>query len=291
MKHKLLDESKSGASDTEAPPQHYIPYLQARSLLADRIEAEPEEIALWSFVGPENGGLTAYLDPYIYMPPIKLLETFRMGPDYLSPLTTCWFRVEEISAFLPTERYLSSARLLARWNEQLGPQAEGFIKAMVYEGELSDFHPHTGCTQWRQDDHYPAREWAIFPLNQVKQIEARYFVKNPIATNQNGVSGVSAKRIIIYFNFWEEARWKALLSKPPMWLGDARIKPVLPRKAASWNPAEIGNCLLAYRLKYWYATSGHELQYARTIPSPAQIGRIIRNNFPEWFKDWQPELD
>lgn len=299
MKQKAPAESKSGPSDADVQPEQYIPYFQARSLLADRIEAEPEEIAIWSYSGSENGGLTAYLDPYIFIPPVKLQEIVHVGPDYLSPLTTCWFRTEEISRFQPAddERYMSSSKLVARWSEQVGSQVEAFIEAMVGEGYLTDLHPHAGRTQWREDEHYPGREWAIFPLNQVKQIEAKYFPESPssdqnlIATNSIGVLGVSAKRIIRSFNFWDEERWKALLSRPPRWLEDARIKPVVHRKGALWNPAVLGNCLLAYRLKYWYSPNKYLQQFASAIPSKTQLERIVQENFPEWLSEWQPDLE
>lgn len=283
------------SSDDEEFLKDYIPYLPAKRLLEDRLNAAEEEIAMWCQLGPENGGLAAYLDPHIYKPLFRFSDSQRLGADYRVPLITCWFTAQDIETFQPKDRFMSSSRLIARWkSKQLGVKPEKFIKAMIDEGELFDLHPHPGRTQWRGDKQDFGREWAIFWVKQIKSIEAKNFPedlperkKELIATRK----GVSAQRIMAAFPFWDEKRWKAVLSKPGLWLEDARMKPVVHRKAALWNPAEVANCLWAYRLKYWYADSNQSSSlFSRTIPPKGQLEKIIQENFPEWLKDWQPDL-
>lgn len=289
-----LDGTGSQPPEAEVLGEQYISYFQAEKLLIDRLNAAPEEIAMWCWLKPEDGGLEAYLDPFIYKPPIKFRYCMRLGSDYRIPLMTCWFRVEDVTKFHPGERYISSPKLIERWSIQLGPQTEPFIQAMIDEGELLDSHPHLGPTQWGRPESAVSKEWAIFMLSQIERIEAKHFPKD-LPSHQNEAviqrGGVRGERIIESFSFWDKQRWKALLQRPPQWLEDARIKPVIRREAAFWSPAEVGNCVLEYRQKYWNARDNTQRQYARVVPSKVRLGQIIQDEFPHWLPDWRPDLD
>ena len=166
---------------------------------------------------------------------------------------------------------------------------------MIDEGELFDLHPHSGRTRWRGGNQNFGRKWAIFWLEQIENIEAKNFPRNlPTAENPQVAvrGGVTARQIMAAFSFWDEKRWKAVLSRPGLWLEAARIKPVVHRKASFWNPAEVANCLWAYRLKYWNSTSSQQSTlFARAIPPKGHLERIIQEKFPEWLPDWRPDLD
>lgn len=140
----------------------YIPYPKALKLLSDRLNATPEEIAAWVWMGPNDGGLTAYLNANELEPPPRFYFDYYMGEDYLAPLMACWFRADDIANFQPADRYITGKGLIERWSKQFGAQVEAFIRAKIAESRLLDMHPTMGATQWSDGDNFPDKETALF---------------------------------------------------------------------------------------------------------------------------------
>jgi hypothetical protein len=295
FEQKLLNKAEGESHQLQESDIRYIHYLPALKILSDRLSATPGELAIWVMMGRDCGGLNAYANPNAYRPIIPIHHQGYFVPDYHEFLARCWFSLDDINSFHPTERYIASEELIRRWSEHPNLHAASFIKSKIKEGELLDLHPNTGATKWSKRGLFPAEEWAMFSLDQVTHIEKECFQEGtssraaPVAAQ---ISGVPAQRIIGSFSFWDGRRWKAVLSRPGSWIEDARVKPVVHRKAALWNPAEVANCLLAYRIKYWHATSSKpELLFARAIPPKRQLERIIQEDFPDWLPYWRPDLD
>jgi len=84
----------------------YTPYPFALKLLSERIDATPEEIATWVFLGPDAGGLAAYQNANELNPPPRFYYDIGNGDDfdYLSPLMACWFLRKDINDFQPADR-------------------------------------------------------------------------------------------------------------------------------------------------------------------------------------------
>ena len=171
-----MSEYDSGSTAFE---DNYIAYPKAMTQLAERLEASPEELAAWLFVGPELGGLAAYVNANELEPPPE----FRFGlytgdnPDYLSPLMWCWFQEDDVLNFTPTERYITGTSLKDRWNGHLGMQPEAFIRAKIEESRLHGFHPISGLTQGSVpgDEWYPPLSSGLFALSEIKALEKEDF--------------------------------------------------------------------------------------------------------------------
>ncbi|MBL3529415.1 MAG: hypothetical protein JMN27_16305 [gamma proteobacterium endosymbiont of Lamellibrachia anaximandri] len=157
----------------------FIAYPKALSYLADRIGATQEEIAAWIFLGPESGGLTAYLNANELKPPPRF--HYNHGNegdfDYLSPLMACWFLEKDIANFQPEDRYITGKALIERWSKQPGIQPQAFIGAKIAEGRLFDMHPIFGCTRvsGSGDNSFPLIESGLFTVSSVEAIEAEDF--------------------------------------------------------------------------------------------------------------------
>ncbi|MDH5216681.1 MAG: hypothetical protein OEX19_03230 [Gammaproteobacteria bacterium] len=166
----------------------FIPYLKAVQLLKVRLQATPEELAAWVFVGKINGGLTAYTNANEFDEPPEFFFYELGDPNYLNQLVGCWFDKDDISNFKPQDRYITGQALIDRWNEHLGDQVEAFICAKIHESRLLDLHPVTGGTQWTEkestsldaidcatewfeDDTYPTKESALFAISNIEEIE------------------------------------------------------------------------------------------------------------------------
>ena len=170
--------------ELSSPPLEgqYIAFPKAMRQLAKRLKASPEELAVWVFLGPELGGLTAYLNANELDPPPKFYFDPYVGDDpdcrdYLSPLTACWFRQQDILDFTPTERYITGAALIDRCSKLLGMQPEAFIRAKIEESRLQDIHPISGVTQGRMsgDEWYPPMSSGLFARSEIETIEKEDF--------------------------------------------------------------------------------------------------------------------
>ncbi|MHB0984686.1 MAG: hypothetical protein ACYC05_03710 [Sulfuricella sp.] len=165
---------RPGTSPTRCKAD-YMPYPKALKLLSDRLRATPEEIAAWVWMGPNDGGLAAYLNANELNPPPRFYFDYYMGTDYLSPMMACWFLADDIANFEPGDRYITGKTLIERWSEQADIQLEAFIRAKIGESRLMDLHPTMGATQWSEGDSFPAKETALFVLAHVKSIEVEDF--------------------------------------------------------------------------------------------------------------------
>ena len=114
-------------SDALDAKDKYVAYPNALMQWGKRLGASPEELAAWLFVGPELGGLSAYLNANELEPP----REFHFAPclghdlDYLSPLMGCWFRKDDVLNFSPTKRFITGAALIERWSQHWGTQHRG----------------------------------------------------------------------------------------------------------------------------------------------------------------------
>jgi hypothetical protein len=161
---------------TERQSNEFIAYPKAMKLLADRLEATPEELAAWVFMGPNDGGLMAYTNINELNPPPRFHFDYLMGEDYLSPLMACWFRQDDIDRFDPADRYITGAALIERWSNQPSLRPEAFIRAKIAESRLLGIHPTFGGTRGTiKDDSFPPLESGLFLLAHVEGIEAKDF--------------------------------------------------------------------------------------------------------------------
>jgi len=171
---------QASVTTNSAGKPEYIAYPKAMKLLAERLDATPEELAAWLFSGPGPGlgGLTAYqnaneLDP----PPRFYYANYDGNFDYLAPLMSCWFIAEEIANFQPTERYITGKALIERWSEQPSIQPKAYILAKIAESRLMDCHPIYGGTEatFSGMGSFPPLETGLFALSHIEEIEASDF--------------------------------------------------------------------------------------------------------------------
>ena len=146
--------------------------------LAKRLKASPEELAVWVFMGPDLGGLPAYLNANELDPPPEFYFDPYLGDDpycldYLSPLVACWFRQQDIQNFSPTRRFITGAALIERWHSHSDMQAEAFIRAKIGESRLLDIHPISGLTQGSEPGKqwYPPLSSGLFERSKIEAIE------------------------------------------------------------------------------------------------------------------------
>ncbi len=194
LKERLARLEAQGGPRAPAKPKRqavlaergrYIAYPVALKLLDARLQATPEEVAAWIFMGPEAGGLRAYLNALDLEPPPRFqyaaMEAGLPGADadYLTPLQACWFAEDEVQCFLPGARYLTGKALVDRWTKVPGVKASAFIDAKVRESRLVDLHPVTGGTQAGRDaasrKGLPAMEEGLFAVAEVEAIELADF--------------------------------------------------------------------------------------------------------------------
>ena len=165
---KSLDADK-----VSAPTTDYIAFPKAMKILADRLGATPEELAVWIFMGPDTGGIAAYRNANELNPPPRFYFDCIMGEDYLSPLMACWFRQDDIDRFDPADRYITGAALIERWSTQPGLRPEALIRAKIAESRLLDIYPTFGGTRGTHDDtSLPPLSAGLFALNHIEQVEA-----------------------------------------------------------------------------------------------------------------------
>lgn len=167
---KHLDASKGAI-----PATGFIAYPKAMNILRDKWQATPEELAIWIFLGPEKGGIAAYLNSNELNPPREFNFAYYSGvEDFLSPLMSCWFRSVDIDRFESADRYITGAELIKRWSRHPGLLPEAFIRAKIGESRLRDLHPTFGGTQGTFDDHndFPPLSAGLFAMSQIKRIEA-----------------------------------------------------------------------------------------------------------------------
>ncbi|OFZ98273.1 MAG: hypothetical protein A3H35_08425 [Betaproteobacteria bacterium RIFCSPLOWO2_02_FULL_62_17] len=163
----------------------YTHYLKARAILAERLQASPEEIAIWAWFGRSvgkdpAGGIDGYLDPDQHggkPPRFHFRYDFQGNFDYLPQLMQCYFRADDLQSFQPADRYLTFAGVVERFKRFCGEE-EGIalVRAKAASGDLASFHPLTGGTSeskaWQGEEGFPPLEQGMFLLSQVLEIEA-----------------------------------------------------------------------------------------------------------------------
>ncbi len=180
-------------------PAAFVAYPSALAHLRHRLKATPEELAAWIFMGPEDGGLVAYLQPGDDERPRRFAfptgEPSRMGGDhdYVPLMMGCWFARQDIEHFEPKARYITGRDLLVRWGGLPGVDAVAFVRAKVEESRLIDLHPVYGGTRISTDDaDYPPVELGLFRVADVEAIEAEDFGGLPGAA---GAEGAEERRL------------------------------------------------------------------------------------------------
>lgn len=108
---KPLEAENEASSISQRSPVQYVAYPKAMAQLRKRLDATPEELAAWVWLGPKIGGLSAFVNANELDPPPRF--HFGLGDgrgndhDYVSPLMACWFVTDEIDWFEPTNRYIT----------------------------------------------------------------------------------------------------------------------------------------------------------------------------------------
>jgi len=139
--------------------QEYFEYSVIRDWLREKLNASPEEIAAWVFIGPDQGGLAAYTNVNELTDPPRFYFSQGDGFDYLSPLQHCWFLRKDLELFKPRYRFITGGNLVERWQAFGGNDVEEYIQGKISEGRLTmPFHPVFGDTRWtNSDEEYPGK--------------------------------------------------------------------------------------------------------------------------------------
>ena len=159
----------------------YVHYLKARELLRTRLDATPHEIAMWVWLGSQDGGLDAYIQgddegawKRFYFP------DYEPDADFLAMLMGCYFRLGDLNQYIAKDRYIAFPALMERWTKYLSEsEARSLILSKGAKGELEGFHPLSGGVQeaglWQDQEGFPPLEDGIFWLAQVEAIEEEVF--------------------------------------------------------------------------------------------------------------------
>lgn len=187
----MADANSSAIEEAQghhaAGPHEYIPYTRALTLLQDRLCATPHDVAAWVYLGPRLGGLLAYESANELTKPPRFSFSLQSddGDAYLNELAYAWFRLDEIEAFEPDDRYITGAELRARWSYLpglYGMSADAWILAKIQESRLLDTSPRTGLSQWSCEDKpwATSRDMALFSLAHVEAIEREDGLRLPL---------------------------------------------------------------------------------------------------------------
>jgi hypothetical protein len=153
----------------------YIAFPKAMSLLTDGLGATQEELAIWLFLTPKHGGLTAYTgDNELDQPPKFNFGHYFNTKNYHTILLGCWFKAVDIAKFKPKERYITGVALLERWKNHPNNNPEEFIKLKIQNFQLTDLHPTYGLTIASNPGSigFPPLEDGLFQLSSIEAIEA-----------------------------------------------------------------------------------------------------------------------
>ena len=181
---KPLEAENETSSFSQRSPVQYVAYPKAMAKLRTRLDATPEELAAWVWLGPKIGGLSAFVNANELDPPPRFHFGLGNGRgddhDYVSHLMACWFLTDEIDRFEPTDRYITGSALIQRWIKQPGLKPLAFILAKIRESRLLDLHPICGLTQGSDPDDVsnPPVLDALFQMSDVKAIETEDFASD-----------------------------------------------------------------------------------------------------------------
>jgi len=170
--------TKAAPLAEQDPATRYMAYPKAMRQLKARLGVTPEELAAWIWLGPDQGGIAAYMNANELDPPPRFFyANCDDSHDYIAPLMACWFKEKDIDQFVPADRYITGEALIDRWSLQPGLQTVAFIQAKIAESRLLDIHPIFGGTRGTFTDHadWPPLESGLFPLTHVELIEEQDF--------------------------------------------------------------------------------------------------------------------
>lgn len=217
--HLFQDDLKPESSAISGRPD-YIPYSNAFKLLADRLSATPAEIAAWVHMGPNEGGIPAYIDVNELKPPKRFYFDYCKGDgDYLTHLMSCWFLARDFTNFQPEERFVTGQQLIEYWSKQPGIQVEAFIMAKISEGCLSDYQPVMEGLQCCKCENSTSIETALFLWSDVELVDIRDFGNNPFdisKLNSNHYPANVLPYVIEEVKYFVEENLPLLRSSPLM---------------------------------------------------------------------------
>jgi hypothetical protein len=189
-------------SDGSQNAAKYLAYPAALARLRERLNATPEELAAWiymGYMGSRTGGIAAYesaneLDP---PPQFRFRTAEWSGPedhDYIAPMMACWFRADEIETFQPTERFVVGRDLLVKWSKVPGINAASYVIAKIresklvdahWESRLEDTHPIYGGTLGTfPEEGYPPIELGLFRVSDIEAIESEDGIAAYVNSNE-----------------------------------------------------------------------------------------------------------
>src|SRR4051794_11877493 len=95
-------------------PGEYLHYLRARAILEERLGANPQEIAMWTWLRKKlgdkpAGGIDGYLDPALHdghPPRFQFTEDTDGRFAYLDQLMKCFYRLDDLHEFEPQDRFI-----------------------------------------------------------------------------------------------------------------------------------------------------------------------------------------
>jgi hypothetical protein len=207
--------NKDGVSLAEpGPATKYVAYPKAMHQLTAQLGATPEELAAWISLGPEDGGIAAYMSANELDPPPRFsYTTGSYSQDYIAPLMACWFKTDDIEKFEPVDRYITGETLIGRWSKRPGLHAVAFIQAKIAESRLLDIHPIYGGTRgtFAEKSDWPPLESGLFVVSHVEQIESEDFDdkdETKVAPDHSKVAATNNWKLLVQA---EAARlWKVL---------------------------------------------------------------------------------
>lgn len=178
-----------GLDAEEVSVTDFIAYPKAMILLEEKCQAAVEELAVWVYLGPEQGGLAAFTNANKLNPPPRFFFREYYGQmDYLSLLQGWWFRRSDIEQFVPADRYITGTALIERWSTLPGKRSDAFIRAKIAESRLLYLHPTFGGTQGNFGEKFggvsfPHLDCGLFSIRQIEAIEAFSLTEKQPATS------------------------------------------------------------------------------------------------------------
>lgn len=187
---------RKAENEQSVPTEGYVAFPRALQILTDRLGATREELAAWIFIGPQDGGIAAYINANELTPPPRFHFSHDMGPDFVAPMMACWFNLTEIQKFTPADRYITGKALLDRWKGLSSIDPSAFIRAKIGESRLIDIHPTMGSALG--DPRNPDYTSALFVLSHIEEVEEHDFAtstSSKIVSATEACVSVSAEQI------------------------------------------------------------------------------------------------
>jgi hypothetical protein len=261
---------------------NFISFEQAKQQLHDRLQATADEFAMWIFLGPELGGLAAYLYADEPGDPPRFRFSYQGGDfDYLSQLQRYYFCVADLNNFNPADRFLTYPQLVERWaysircrrddaNADAGDKEDDEAKACiaarigegvrvgevgeeVWERRLRDYHPLTGMTLASSpsntgDTAFPPLEQALFAISQVEAIEQHDFWTQTKGLEVAARESVTSGDIIAAFLVTEKgnAEWWSTRMRAAKRFGlqSSRAAVGASSRPSRWYPDRVAGWLI-----------------------------------------------